>query len=516
MNQPTFSLLYTSARQVQIPKVIDLWESRADKPFQVEHCIVTDGGIFHGEWDGTLDWSKLPRNRFKFDAVKNPPHNCTRGWNLAAKMSTGKIIVLVSDDIVPPEHWDTSILEALGNHYKFVDFTFDDAPSATQFSIFKMHWVLHVDDGTEDKKLTHAIMSRAYYEKLGYFFHPLFESMYNDTALWEVAQRDNVIIDARHLLFDHEHFYFWKREQDDVDRQHSSNTRYETGRRVFDWLKSRNFPPPSNQVPKSKADYVAYMQVNKDDFFLLEICTRLMEEGVTKFFFHVPVYSWAGVELSKEDEQAIVHVVSELKNAGAQVTYWPHIKPPKAGQQRIARETEVRNAALAQMREMGNPFVLIVDGDELWKRGTLDKVHLLASEGAQAIASNMIDVAGLPAYPIDSHDHTALIYIGPDSDFCYCRCPYAPAVHIEGRNIYHFSAVRRTKEELIAKMKGSGHYGEDGYDFEGFIKNKLPNIKPNARNVHIFRDGSRWPVVRDWDSSDWPHIPEPIKLFLKQ
>lgn len=510
MTRPTFSLLYTSARQDQIPRIIQLWESRADRPFQVEWCITCDGGIFHGEWDGTLDWNKLPRHRFKFDCVKNPPHNCTRGWNLAAKISAGKILVLVSDDIVPPEKWDVGILAAVEKNFH----TTAPIPEGREIDY---EWVMHVDDGTEDKKLTHAIMSRARYEKFGYWFHPSYESMYNDSELWVVAKRDNVIINAKHLLFDHEHFYFYKREQDSVDRQHSSAGRYETGNRLFDWREKNGFPAPANVVPQSKSDYVAYMQVNKDDFFLLEICERLADEGVTKFFFHVPTTTWSGREIGVNDAEPI-HLIAAILNKRLgkdAATVFFHTCPFDASLSRIERETHVRNAALYELRKSGNPFILIVDGDELWKSGTLDKVHSLAVEGVQAIGSEMIDVAGMPAYPIDSKGHVATIYVGPDTDLQYCRVPYAPVFHIEGRNIYHFSAVRKTREELFAKMRESGHYDDSRYLFEHWIHNVLPNIKPGARNVHMFDNGSRWPLVRDWDESDWSHIPEPIKVFLK-
>ena len=39
-------------------------------------------------------------------------------------------------------------------------------------------------------------------------------------------------------------------------------------------------------------DFVCYMQVVRDDFFLYETCKRIFEQGVRMFYFHIPVNLW--------------------------------------------------------------------------------------------------------------------------------------------------------------------------------------------------------------------------------
>jgi len=498
---PTFSLLLSTARQHLIPETMRRWFNSATARWGVEFVICTDGGNWRGEWDGTLNKMcrelKIRRSQVKIGAIKVPPFSSNRCWNLAAKICTGNILVMVADDLMPQQGWDSVI-----------------ANSTRSFD--SESWVLWADDGTEDQKLTHPIMSRKRYEEQGCFLFPLYNSMYDDTDLWRQAQRDGVVIDARDVLtIEHQHHYFGKREEDAVDKVQASPERYAESERLYLWRKQRGFPKYSGLVPKSKSDYAVYMQVIKDDFFLYEILERLVYEGVTKFFFSIPLFSWDGKQVYSEDVTAILDASIKLKHKyGCKIKCdynWCH----EERLSRIERETRVRNIALNAMREEGWPFALIVDSDELWVPGTLDKVHALASEGVQAIRVKMTTVAGMPkAYPIDGKDY-ANVYIGPDVEFDYCRNPVAPMHAIDEVGVYHFSAVRRTKELLVEKMKSSGHYGEAGYDFDKWLSTTLPAIKLGAENVHMAHKGKLWPLVREWEQKDIEVLPETIKQFLQ-
>lgn len=501
--KPTFSLLYTSAREAQIPDVIRRWVKASDARWDLQFCITTDGGEWRGSWDSTLNKLcvelKIRRSQFIIAAVKKAPFNCGRGWELAAKISSGMILVCVSDDLHPCQDWDMEIIEALIENKADIGHK----------------WVMHVDDGGPEKKLTHPIMSRARYDEVGYFFYPHFASLYNDDEIWRKAERDGVLIDAKHILIKHVHHYFKEREFDAVDAVHSSDSRYDDSKRLFDWLVAKDFPKPLGQVPKGPEDYVCYMQVIKDDFFLLEICKRLIEEGVRKFFFHLPSHGWNGEPADTLFENGVRLLCEQLESVGCACKYASAYSKPIRGETRIQTETRVRNDALREMRSIGWHFALIVDSDELWVKGTLAKVHELAAEGVQAIRVKMRTVAGMPpnAVVIDGKDY-ANCYIGPDTEFHYCRNAVAPMHTIEDVGVYHFSAVRRTKELLIEKMKGSGHYGEAGYNFDKWIEETLPRIAVGEKNLHMHDKVDLWPEGRAWTDEDKSVLPLAIKEFL--
>ena len=113
--------------------------------------------------------------------------------NAAAKASTGQVLVMVADDFFPPEHWDTLLLEAIPD--------------------LSGEYAVHVD--AQDPWcwiMTHPILTRAYYErpgrggcKPGDLFYPEYLSVGCDDDFTECAKRDGVVINAKHLKFEHRH-----------------------------------------------------------------------------------------------------------------------------------------------------------------------------------------------------------------------------------------------------------------------------------------------------------------------
>jgi hypothetical protein len=126
----------------------------------------------------------------------------------------------------------------------------------------------------------------------------------------------------------------------------------------------------------------------------------------------------------------------------------------------------------------------------------------------------MVSMAGLPPYPIRDGKDLATVYIGPDNALRYCRAPWLPDHGIWEPLIYHFTATRRTLALLQQKMRDSGHYQEsvDGlsYDFEKWLTETLPAIKPGAKNVHMHDTGMLWPTVDNWTAADFRILPKKI------
>ncbi len=243
----------------------------------------------------------------------------------------------------------------------------------------------------------------------------------------------------------------------------------------------------------------------------------MMEESVNDFFFSIPDEFWSGRPTPPENIEQLKRVAAQVKSIGGNVellihdvsTYrWP-------GDTRIRVETRVRNDALGCIRNKGFEHVLIVDGDELWRRGTLKYVEQIINQfHPLAINCLMVPVAGLPGYPIDGATDVAVIYVNSGVPFKECRTPVCDQFRIQMPLVIHFTGTRRTMEETIQKHKDSGHYDDPDYDFEGWLRDTLPNIKPGLKNVHMFKKYQIWPAVRNWLAEEIKEIPESVWPYL--
>ena len=267
-------------------------------------------------------------------------------------------------------------------------------------------------------------------------------------------------------------------------------------------------------------DFAACILVTKDDFCLFEVCKRLYEEGVRSFFFAIPNEYWSGDITSKSAIDEVRQISQELKLAflGANVNLnvvdvKPHRKP---GLRRTQVEASVRNEVLRIIRGHGLNHVLVVDGDELWRRGYVKKlVDLVSRERPRALSLGMIPTIGVPGLPIEGATDSATAYLGPDSWHTECRGVEGAETLLNPRAIIHFTATRKTMDEVIRKHRASGHYDDPSYAFEDWFVKTLPFIKPGMRNVHMFTPYQIWPLVRDWSLDEWNEIPESIRPYLQ-
>lgn len=514
-NTPLFSLVYTSVRPQIIPQVYKLWNSRSIR-HDIEWCIALDDGdtaslaaaealpkVFVDPETGATTSVKI--------AINKGPRNCNAGWNAATEISTGKVIIAVADDFTPPQGWDESLL------------------ALEPKSWINEDRVIHINDGYVRDLCTLAILTRTRYDKFGYLWYPKYQSMFNDTEFTETAYRDGVVIEAMHLLFEHMHPDCGKRERDDTDRAHASQERWNSGEMLFKFRKARGFPlddgpkapkytPETEEKPASDKNdrYVAYMQVTRDDICLFEVCKRLAEEGVVDFFFAQPNQYWSGEPIEEQFEHEVDGVAEQLRKLGLNVQQkiFDVQRYRFGSDDRLTVETRVRNDSLAWIRSSGFHNILIIDGDELWMRGTLDMIKPYVEQGHTAISTYMVPVIGLPGYPVDSATDLAVVYIGGNLNFKSCRTPTIRQTIITFPRIYHFTGTRRTMEETIVKHRRSGHYDDPDYDFEGWLKNVLPNVKPGLQNAHMYKKYQIWPSVRDWRFDELQHIPQSLYPYL--
>lgn len=137
---------------------------------------------------------------------KHDNNSLVEATNYAASLSTGDILVYLSDDFKCPDNWGQLILK--------------------EFEGVTGPMLLKVDDCLQKfdvPVLTMPIMNRALYNLLGYFFHPDFKSMHCDEHLYQRCARLGVIKKAPHLKFEHWHVSNGKAENDDTYRRSAAN-----------------------------------------------------------------------------------------------------------------------------------------------------------------------------------------------------------------------------------------------------------------------------------------------------
>ncbi len=441
--------------------------------------------------------------------VNTGPKTCVAGWNTAAAATTGKVIIAVADDFKPPVGWDELLLALEPKDW------------------IDKETVVKTEDGYVHDIFVLSILTRKRYERFGYLFYPKYLSLFCDTEFGEVALRDGVVLEANHLLFEHCHPDCNKRPRDGSDMVHASRERWNAGEMLFKVRRAKGFPVDDG--PKAVAEekaapaqsnaterYVAYMQVTKDDLCLLETCIRLIEEGVKDFCLCQPDRYWSGETIEPASKDEVTAVAQDLAKFGVtvhrKVFHVDDFQMP--GDSRILVETRVRNESLSWIRSLGYKHILIVDSDELWMRGTLEIIKGYVSQGHQAVSVHMIPVIGVPGYPVDAATDVAVVYVGPDVRFKVCRSPYIQQTVVYRPLIYHFTGTRKGMEETVKKHRRGGHYDDPDYDFEGWLKDKLPNIKPGMTDAHMYKPRQIWPRVRAWRVDELAQMPESVRPFL--
>ena len=182
------------------------WLELADHPEDVEH-------IFGVDDDDVNSLTSLSTQRVIV------PHGagCVAAWNKCAEVSTGEILIQLSDDWEPFQGWDTKII--------------------AEFAAEQGECVLAINDGSRtDDLLCMAILNRARYVKQGFMFHPSFKSVFSDDYFTWAAKQDNVIRDARHIVFEHMHPVFGKAATDSTYEENNAPERYAEGHRAFNKL----------------------------------------------------------------------------------------------------------------------------------------------------------------------------------------------------------------------------------------------------------------------------------------
>ena len=199
------SLLHTTRRPEAAKRCQELWLSRADNTANVE--IVTAVDV-----DDVASQQAFPNA-----IIVQKPNGCCAGYNAAAAASVGDILVLLDDDWEPPHGWDEIIVSRIGGGD-----------------------VLFVGDKhRKDDLICHPIITRRFYEDMGYFLHPSFKSVYCDN-FFTLQAKARGFVDATDVEFLHANPSQGYGTEDDVARASNSPERYSHGEAAFKRLTEEN------------------------------------------------------------------------------------------------------------------------------------------------------------------------------------------------------------------------------------------------------------------------------------
>jgi len=143
--------------------------------------------------------------------------NVVAATNKAAAMAKGDSFIYMSDDFIASNNWDKQITS-------FV----------TKNKLKGKPYLLRANDNYQSdlEVLTIPIMSKELYKELGYFWNPIYRSMFCDNDLYHLTKHMGVQYDAReHIKFDHDHHSINGEKPDKTYLQSRANWR--SGEKLF-------------------------------------------------------------------------------------------------------------------------------------------------------------------------------------------------------------------------------------------------------------------------------------------
>jgi hypothetical protein len=140
------------------------------------------------------------------ELVVGPPISVSKSWNVLAEKCSGNLLMMANDDQMYVDYgWDY-----------YLDRCYRERPD----DIFAMFFEdgQYPPDGGD-----FPIVSRKWYETLGYFTPGIFEFWYNEAWIFDVANRLQRIVRIPRILVDHLHYSEYKSVLDDTYKRHRLN-----------------------------------------------------------------------------------------------------------------------------------------------------------------------------------------------------------------------------------------------------------------------------------------------------
>ena len=147
------------------------------------------------------DYKKIfSRNFPNIKILVNDNSTAIEAINNAAKVCTGDLLIVVSDDFDCPSHWDRLLWAHLHD---------------------KQDFIVKVEDGIQNWIITIPILDRIYYNRFNYIYNPEMQHMFVDTWMTHVADLlDRKIILP--LIFKHNHYITGLTPRDEINIKNDS------------------------------------------------------------------------------------------------------------------------------------------------------------------------------------------------------------------------------------------------------------------------------------------------------
>ena len=180
------SVIYPSRGRAAICKeTLSKWVTLAKNPTEIE-------------WILSIDEDEPQLVAYK-EIVENPYINknnsAIEAINCAAKISTGGLLVVISDDFMPFKNWDDTLIKILEGRQDFL---------------------LKTQDGLQLTLITLPIMDRTYYERFGYIYNPAYYHMFADQEMTAVGHLLGKVITTC-FIFEHLHYITGKSMKDAIN-----------------------------------------------------------------------------------------------------------------------------------------------------------------------------------------------------------------------------------------------------------------------------------------------------------
>lgn len=194
------------------------WKSNADTQIEYILSVDTDDPALYEDF-GECIILRMP-NKSAIEAINN-----------AAKIATGDLLIVISDDFDCQSNWDTKLI----NHIK----------GRTDFCAKTI-------DGIQPTLITLPIMDRVYYERYGYVYHPDYQHMFCDQEMTAVAIMTGKYIKFP-ILFEHLHYSVGKSAKDAISLRNDAT--WQQGETLFNERLKTNFGIENPVVPYSSIQW---------------------------------------------------------------------------------------------------------------------------------------------------------------------------------------------------------------------------------------------------------------------
>lgn len=206
------SILHPSRQRPEIAsQTAELWLNNADDKDNIEYILCLDlsdplGYQYAPYFGGSYFKKCIKDNKSAIQAI-----------NEGAKVSTGDLLLVVSDDFICEPHWDTRLLEALEG---------------------KEDFLVKTPDGIQKTLITLPLMDRTYYNRFGYIYNPIYVHMHSDEEMTCVGMMLGKVINLD-IPFIHNHYSTGRFEKDSINKKNDAS--WNQGKKVITDRYKKNF-----------------------------------------------------------------------------------------------------------------------------------------------------------------------------------------------------------------------------------------------------------------------------------